>query len=390
MARRKVDTSLLQGLVEHSQNQEVQRGTPRTTDPRFPVFSTPVNQDILVYIPRTNVVVTENGEEMQLLHSHIHQGRIGRQFVSLRCISGLTGNPVFDELGYDGTCPACDATQEAWELYRIKLDAEAKRIGIDPQDDPNDTLKPAREKILSEMDIRGAEEYVTFPVVIIPTKGKMLPADDWANNLEVVFVNWRKQRYDDTIGAALESLMENPGHPAGLFWFWKFSYDTKGKQANARDSARNAKYTIIQDQNALQMYEPIRAVAEEKAKEFTLVKAAEVVVANHFLYKEDLEVEVNKVMAKTRQLLDLAKQGGAAALPQAGQAQGQLPAGGGNPLANFGTAQGSAPANLGQSQEQAQPASQSQVAGQATTQPAGQPIGQSAGQPIGNPIQFGQ
>lgn len=355
MARRVVDTKLLQGLVDGSANQEIQKGTPRTTDPNFPVFATPVNSDILVYVPMTNTVTDENGMDMKVLHSHIHDAKIGKGFTSIRCISGLSANPAFDALGYDGTCPACEATREAWELYRLKLDAEAKRIGIDPQNDANDVLKPAREKILGEMDIKGAEEYVTFPIVIIPTKAKFQPADDALQNLQVVFVHWRKKRYDDAIIGALDTMMVNPGHPAGMFWLWKFTYDTQGKQANARDSAKNAKYTPITDQNAMTMLDQFKPVAEEKAKEFTLLKAAEVVVATQFLYKEDMEVEVNKVMSKTRQLLELAQVGGAPALgAPAGQPVGQL--GAGNPLANFGVAQDApqqgapqgAPLNLGQ------------------------------------------
>jgi hypothetical protein len=367
MARRTIDISMIQGLVDGSENQELQKGTPRTTDPAFPVFSTPVNLDVLVYIPRTNVVVTENGEIMKTLTAHIHDGKNGKQFTSLRCISGLHGNPVFDALGYDGSCPCCEGTQDVWELYRLKLNAEAAKLGIDPQNDPADTLKPVREKILQEMDLKGAEEYVTFPIVIIPTKGKMQPADDALSTLQVVYVHWRKKRYDDSILGALDSLMVNPGHPAGLFWFWKFSYDTKGKQATARDSAKNAKYTVIQDATALAMFEPIKAVAEQAASQFTLLKAAEVVVANQFMYKEDIEIEVNKIMAKTRQILELSKMGGAA-LPAGAPAGGALP--GGNPLQNFGVAQ-----NQGTALDGA---------------PQGNLGGTPAGAPAGNPVQFGQ
>lgn len=361
MARRTVDPSMLQGLVQQAQHQEVQKGSPRTTDKNFPVFSTPVNTDILVYIPRTNVISTENAEEMQVLNAVIHDARIGKQFTSLRCINGLQG-PGFDALGYDGTCPACEGTADVWDLYRMKLNAEAKKLGIDPQNDVNDTLKPVRERILSEMDLKGGEEYVTFPIVIIPTKGKFQPADDALENLEVVFVHWRKSRYEKSILGALDSLMTNPGHPAGMFWLWKFSYDTKGKQPNARDSAKEAKYTPITDGEALTLFEKFRQPAEEKAAPFTLVKAAEVVVANQFLYKEDIEVEVNKILAKTRNLLELANVGGGQPALGAGQPAGAL--GVGNPLANFGTVDASAQPNLGEAQP-------------------------NGGQPQGTPIKFG-
>lgn len=369
MAQRKavIDTSMLQGLVEGASHQELQRGNPKSTDPKFPVFSTPVNEDIIVYIPRTNMRVDENGEDMAYLSSLIHDGRLGRQFVNFRCISGLTGNPAFDQLGYDGTCPACDAVQEAWELYRLKLDQEARRLGVDPQNDPGDTLKPVREKILREMDLKNAEEFVTFPIVIIPTKGKFQPADDATEKMQVVFVTWRKKRYQDSILAGLDQLMTNPGHPAGLFWYWKFSYDTQGRQATAMQSARNAKYNVITDGQALEVFNKFKSVAEEKAKEFTLLKAAEVVVANQFITREDLEVEVNKVMSKTRSMLELAKTSGT---PQLGAGQdGSQVGGASNPLAGFGVApQGNLGAE-GQATPQEQPAQEQPAQAGGTSNP---------------------
>ncbi len=359
MARRRavVDPAMLQGLVNSSMTQEVQRGTPKTSDPAFPVFATPVNRDIIVYIPHTNVVSTENGEIMQVLPSHIHDTVQGKSFSSIRCISGLSG-PQFDELGYDGTCPACEAMSDVWELYKVKLEAEAKRYGItDVQDDPNDTLGPIRKRILAERAIKDVEEYVTFTAVIIPTKAKYTPTDDAMDNLEPVFVHWRKQRYEDNITAELDKMMNPPSHPAGLFWYWKFSYDTKGKEATPRDSAKNAKYSVISDPQALAIFEPFREKAEEVAKEFTLLKAAEVVIAVQFLYKEDLQAEVDGLMSKTRQLLKMANQGGGVQ-PAIGTPQQQ----GANPLANFGTSpsqggevQQKPPQNLGQQNQQQQP-----------------------------------
>ena len=110
--------------------------------------------------------------------------------------------------------------------------------------------------------MKGAEEYVTFPIVIIPTKGKMQPTDDAIDNLRVEFVTWRRKRYEDNILAALDTLMVNPGHPAGMYWVWKFSYNTEGKQANARDSAKNAKYVPITDSGAMAFLNKFTALEE--------------------------------------------------------------------------------------------------------------------------------
>lgn len=334
---RKVDASLLAQLNKGAEGQEVQKGGfSRTTDPKFPVFATPVNKDILVYIPMTNVVQTENGTEMRLLSAHTHTYREGNITGMLRCISGLEGGLFTDTLGYDGTCPACEAVKDCWALYNRKLDAEAKKLGIDPQNDTGDILKSARRKILDEMDMKSSEEYVTFPVVIIPTQEKSFkPTPDALQNLSTQFVVWTKKRYEKNILGALDSLMNNPGHPGGMFWLWKFSYDTEGKQANARDSAKNAKYMPITDAEFLKFMTPAKGALEKAAAEFTNEKASEVIISNQFMYKEDLDEKVNKIMAKTRNLLTLSET----------ESLG-TPALGTNPLASFG-ALPDAGANLG-------------------------------------------
>lgn len=346
MARRTVDASMLAGLVGGAMTQEVQKGSKKTSDPNFPVFSTPVNEDILVYIPRTNVVVGENGEDMQVLPSLIHDAKIGKQFTSLRCINGLVGG-FYDQLGYDGACPACEGMSEVWDLYNAKMGAEAKRLGIDLQNDLNDSMKPTRDNILREMDLKNPEEFITFPICIIPQKARFEPTDDAVEKIQVVFVQWRRKRYNDAILGGLDSLMTNPGHPAGLFWLWKFTYDTEGKQATAMLSAKNAKYNPINQGDATK-FQNLITPCEDKAKEFTLLKAAEVVIANQFLFKEDLEADVNRVLAKTRSQLDAIKIGGASVGAIGTEAQAQL----GAPqhaLATFGVAQQN-PVNLGADQ----------------------------------------
>lgn len=315
--KRKVDANLLAGLVQGAEGQEISKGIQRTTDPRFPLFKTPVNENILVYIPRTNVIPSENGETMKMLEAHLHDYKSGKMYGQLRCINGLAGG-VFEQLGYDGACPLCEAMQDEWKLYNLKLEMEAKKLGVDPQNDPTNLLQTAKTRILSEMSLSNADEYVTFPIVIIPTSGKMQPTPDAKDKLQVVYVHWKKKRYNDSIESALDTLMENPGHPAGLFWMWNFTYDTQGKQPNARDSAKNAKYTPITDGKAVAKLESLIEKCEEVASEFTIVKAAEVIVANQFMYKEDLQVETDKKMVKTRQMIELAESTGGVGQPQIG------------------------------------------------------------------------
>lgn len=369
MARKAIDPSLLKGLVQGASTQEVTRGVPRTTDPNFPVFSTPVNEDVIVYFPKVNFTSDETGEHMGLLESYLHSAKKGKGFTSVRCINNLAGG-AFEQIGYDGTCPACEAMGDVWDLYNLKMKHEAKVMNIDIDDDPNDLLKPARQKVREEMDLQNSEKYVTFPIVIIPTKAAYEPTDDAMDTLRVEFVTWREKRYNDAIGEGLKTMIDNPGHPAGMFWFWKFSYNTEGKPASARDSAKNAKYTPITDGKALERFNKFIPKAEEKAKDFTLLKAAEVVVAVQFHEKADVVAEVDQIMAKTRRNLDVAKmEGGDLALP-AGQTGGQI-AGGANPLASFGTAQ------------------QGGALGVADGGQGANPLDQTVGAGITNPVTFG-
>ena len=312
---RKVDVSLLDKLNAGAASQEVKKGGfSKTTDPNFPVFQTPINKDILVYIPMTNVVQGENGPQMNILSVYTHTYREGNFTNMMRCISGLDGG-VFSELGYDGVCPACEAVKDCWTLYNRKMESDARSMGVDPQNDPGDALKSVRRKHLDEMAIKASEEYVTFPIVVIPTvEGKLQPTPDAISNLQPQFVVWTKKRYEKNILGALDSLFNNPGHPGGLFWIWKFSYDTQGKQANARDSAKNAKYMPITDGNFLKALDPAKPALEQAAAAFTNAKATEVVVSNEFMFKDDLESKVNKIMANTRTMLnisDVSDMGGA-------------------------------------------------------------------------------
>ncbi|MNV31219.1 hypothetical protein D3C71_1225180 [compost metagenome] len=215
--------------------------------------------------------------------------------------------------------------------------------------------------------------------------------------MQVYFVYWRKKRYEESLLAMLDTMMTNPGHPAGMFWIWKYTYDAKGKQHTARDSAKSAKYNPIQDVNIMQTWASLVEAAEAKAAAFTTMKAAEVVVANHFLYMEDLQVETAKYSANTIRLIDASKASSALGVPglPAGAQPGTLPVGQGfNPLQNFSLS-GQAPVSLGGDPNQGQQQGgtfnpQQYVQGQQPAQ--GQQQAQPQAQPAGafNPQQFAQ
>lgn len=290
-----------------------------STDPKFPLFKTPVNENLLVYIPALNVTKLEDGTEYNdLLKVSLHNWRIGeRQFGQIACISGIDDDdPMAQELGYSGhTCPACEAYSECWDLVNARTVAYAKELGIDPQQDKDDRLKNVRQEAMAKMALSRSSEYVTFPIVVIPHKN-LRPEPDAEKKLQVYFVTMGLQRYQEKVCAGLSSLFDNPGHIAGRFMTWSYVYDTKGAQPNARDAARNASFNIIADAAGVQMLEKFKVPAEEAAKEFTNLKALEVLTTLEVKEYNALLSETNKIMKETRAVL-AAQNGvnGSAALP---------------------------------------------------------------------------
>lgn len=381
MARRKADPTAMQGLLQASKEQTVQAGYQASEDPNFPVMRTPVEKRYLVYFPKTNVTVVDGVESMDLMPSLQHAFSNGNGHGFVRCIHGLE----HEELGYDGTCPACSGVAEVWDLYKLKIEQHAQFKGIDPMNDKDEQLKQVKQKAGDERVLKNAERYYCFPVALIPLVGSV-PAPDALETMKVEFVFWREQRYIDKIKKPLDNMFPPRPHPAGMFWVWDFNYDTKGRPANARDAARNAVFTAI-DATTAQQFEPLAVKAEELAVGFTSAKAHEVVLAMQFLYKDDIDAEVGKIMSRTRSILSQIQAGGdvykllgiqdntqpaqANALLNAGQGQqaqtqAQAPANLGGAPANLGGAPanlGGAPANLGGAPASAPQGAQTTVGG---------------------------
>lgn len=286
-----------------------------STDSKFPLFKTPVGENLLVYIPRLNVIDNGDGTETNvLLHSATHKYNTGKQFGDITCITGFPmDNPVAEVLGYVGhTCPACDALSECWALVNAKTEALAKQMGIDPQNDGEERLKPSRQKFMQEMAIQRSAEYVTFPIVVLPAKNNR-PTEDAMEKMQGYFVTMTKQRYQEKVCAGLDALYENPGHIAGRWMTWKFIYDTKGAQPNARDAAKNAQFLIIDNSAAINALQPYVAKAEEIGAEFTNEKALEVLTALEPQSYDEILTATNRVMKDTRNTLAAMEAGNAAA-----------------------------------------------------------------------------
>lgn len=289
-----------------------------STDTNFPLFRTPVGENLLVYIPKLNVIDNGDGTETNvLLHSATHKYNTGKQFGDITCITGFPmDNPVAEILGYVGhTCPACDAISECWDLVNAKTEALGRQMGIDPANDREERLKPSRQKFMQEMAIQRSAEYVTFPIVVLPAKNNR-PTEDAMEKMQGYFVTMTKQRYEEKVCAGLDALYENPGHIAGRWMTWKFIYDTKGAQPNARDAAKNAQFLIIDNSAAINALQPYVEKAEEIGAKFTNEKALEVLTALEPQSYDEILAATNRVMKETRNTLAAMEAGNSAvALP---------------------------------------------------------------------------
>lgn len=382
----------LQKILEMRRRQETQRPFG-STDPDFPLFRTLVDQNILVYIPMLNVVKNEDGTEyMDMLESVTHDWHLGaKRFGTIPCISGIPeDDPLAQELGYSGhTCPACDAVSECWSLVEMKVNQMAEQLHIDPQNDVNKVLEPTRQAAMQDFAIRANSINVTFPIVVIPIDDKRRPVANAEQKLTAYFVTMGKRRFTEKVAKDLNTLFDNPGHLGGRFMFWSFVYDTQGKTANARDAAKNASYSIISDSGALAMLDKYRDACEERVKEFTNLKALEVLTSLECKPYDDILREVDGIMKSTRTLLAAGSAGGNVALPQ-GSAEQQLQSFGATPTAFGATSVASftAPSpTMGvapQVAPQAQP-TDSTVNSQPTVPPVIQP--QQVQQPQSQPTQ---
>lgn len=306
MAMKKtVSPELVAELMDGASAQVVSSSTPRSDDPNFPVWRTPLDKDVIVYFPKVAVTQADGVETYNPLTAHIHSVKKGANgYANYRCISGLSGGKYESVLGYDGSCPFCDGVNLCWDLYNEKMRRKAAEMGIDLENDVADAMKPFRQQFVQEMAIKKCEEYVTFPIVVISETG-FVPKDMSDAVLAPYFVTMRKQSFEKNIIEVLTKQTTPIPHPGGLFFKWCYTYDTKGKPATPRDAAKNAQYLPILDNASTASLSVYIAPAEEKAKEFTNAKAAECIIMNEFYAMADIKAEADSILADTRRILDV-------------------------------------------------------------------------------------
>lgn len=291
------DANKFSKIKEASAAQTGRVAQPKSTDPNFPVFETPINQKLLVYVPN-HVEVTEEGDMLRMDKGAIHQVFNRNSFGAYRCTNGV----IAEEDGYNGTCPLCDALGETWELYRLQYAQEAKKRGLDIQND-HDALQPARSELLKNMAVKGGEIWLTFPIVVVETdENKLIPKanPDGSFNVKPYFFQIRETTYNEKWVSSLDSIPDSPSHPGGHWFILDYTYQSKSGKHDKRGSANALKinYKALGDK-----FSQLSQFCDQITSEFTPQKATEVIYANMFYDLADLQKVTDDVMSSTRERL---------------------------------------------------------------------------------------
>lgn len=326
-----------QAITQASAKQTGELSSPKTYDSNFPLFDTPVNQKVLIYIPNHVVTMEDGSVQLRKDAFAAHDVRLGKAYQSIRC----SGDVVNNALGLDGSCPVCNAMSECWDLFNMQFSELAKSRGLDPEaPETKEALKEDMKKLLDERAIKKADKWFTFPIVVIDCEdGKTTPKRDAEGKISgtPMFYSVRETTYLDKWESAFDALDDDEGsedkNPAGRWAILNFTYTPKSGTHNKRDSARNLKVTFKSmpaEYNAWEKY------FNELTEEWTPEKAQDVLVRNAIRNMEEMEVATEEVMKATRDALaiyNLKKTGGNASVPALEDSSAE------NALAGFGATQ---------------------------------------------------
>lgn len=277
-------------MISAAAAQEAPSNGSKVWNPDFPLFQTPLNRKVLVYIPKDF-----DQRKVELL---IHDTHKGKQFGQARCITGLVDG--FEQFGYTGECPYCKATEAAWELYNIKLDQKARELGITRDNDPDNLLKGTKETLLKEMAVKNADKYICFPIVLLPCDEAGNLNSNAKEGVQACYVLWREQRFNDKFSS---EVLDGLASPAGTFERWSFTYDTKGQQATAMLSAKALQVKILEKPDILAQLNPYIEACEKVVEPFTQAMAIDNIKALNFYRYDDVERDAEACIKSTRALV---------------------------------------------------------------------------------------
>ena len=288
--------------------QTITRTTPKSLDPKnYPVFDIPVGKRVLIYVPN-HVVESEDGvEELRMDKPHIHTLQEGKRFHYYRCIANLVLSDTNGNQIYDGVCPFCEGTSIPWDVANANIKHKCARAGLDAEDRENSQVKAIRVAEFSNRVIKEPTQYYTFPIVVISTAnddGKSVVKDEKGNPiLTPMWYHISATQYSKKWEPTLEGIEDEPLHPGGRFFTLSYVYDTKGKEANKRDSAQNLNVIA----RNLKGSDKLKAICDKMTESWTPEKAQEVVVTNLLYSESDLKKIVDDALEGPKNMLSLLK-----------------------------------------------------------------------------------
>jgi len=330
----------LEKVERATKSQSISNASPKTFDPNFPIFSFETNNKHLVYVPNFFEEDADGNKHLIKESAYVHAITKGRQFMFLRATHGLQG---LDELGISGDSPLQQAVAECWELYNLKYQQVAKSMGVDPNNDVGEVLKPKRSELLNQRVIKDPDLRHYFPIVVFETEKDpktglntfkfVLDAETKLPKYEIKWMDVSDSVWNDKWVKVMDSLDEGDCLAGKLLSLnYHFSDDISNEKNPRRDSGKALSINVRQiSADNVEFF----AYLDEQAKEWTPAKAREVIIACALLSDEQQQEIVDDIMQETRMELNSLKalELGVGA-QQSIQAPQQSPE---NALAEFGT-----------------------------------------------------
>lgn len=282
--------------------QVIEKSAPLSRDPEnYPVFKTPVNKKVLIYVPNHIVQDKDGVDILRMDAPFIHIVQNKNRFEYYRCVSGLHS----EEHGYDGTCPLCDGAADPWTLANLIIEDKCKARGLSSDDSDNDDVKAIKSAAYSARVLGDAERYYTFPIVVFDTvndDAKTFVVDEKGNvSYKIMWYSISERGYEKKWAKALENMEDEPTHPGGLFLTLDYTYTPKRGEPNARDSAREMTVYSKKIKNS----EKLRAALDQQTEGWTPEVARDMVIRNNLYAYADLEAVTEECLENTRNLIAL-------------------------------------------------------------------------------------
>lgn len=325
---RSLSEDVLAEVSQQAREQQFFTAVPKSEDPEnFPVYSIR-NQTDLIYVPNFVVQGEDGVPELRMDKPFFHNLVDGKQFPKIRCTEGVESASS----GLDGTCPICDNLDIVNELAQIEADNLLVSQGFQPGDDSKEAKK-LTQGIYSDRIMKRKNRSFTFPIVVFERTVeknektgrkvyKFVTDEEGYPKYQIMWYTVSEALYFGTestqgkwkpeLDIRSEELDRDILTPAGLWFNIKGDYSPDDSKWSARDAARNYSVTMLPD--GPKGFDPETLVDFEKqldkeAEAWTPSMAIKMVIANHFLPVDELQVEIDRLLQPVRDKVEMLKLG---------------------------------------------------------------------------------